>query len=121
MKIFQILASLCIVCVAAVAAGQDDKTPEQQIRESLAELAPDLRIDTIAESPLPGVYEVVSDGQLYYLTPDGRFMLEGSIIDLVDRVNVSEQRRGNLQLALIQEVPEEQMLVFNNEAGDAER
>jgi len=107
--------------VAAFAVAQESKTPEQQVRESLAELAPELPINSVAESPLPGVYEVVSDGQIYYLTPDGRYMLEGSIIDLVDRVNVSEQRRGNLQLALIQEVPEEQMIVFDNDSEDATR
>lgn len=121
MKLKRILASLCLFCLANIATAQDSKTPEEQLRESLAELAPDLPINAIAESPLPGVYEVVSEGQIYYLTPDGRFMLEGSIIDLVDRVNLSEQRRGSLQLALIQEMPEDEMIVFNNEAGDAER
>lgn len=120
MKLKQSLISLCFVCITGTAVAQD-KTPEQQLRESLAELAPDLPITTVAESPLPGVYEVVSEGQVYYLTPDGKFMLEGSIIDLEARVNLSEQRRGQLQLSLIQEVPEEQMVVFNNEAGDATR
>ena len=48
-------------------------------------------------------------------------MVEGSIIDLENRVNLSEQRRGNLQLALIHDVPEDQMIVFNNEAKDATR
>jgi len=41
-----------------------------------------MHIDAIAESVMPGVYEVVSGAQVYYLTPDGRYMLEGSIIDL---------------------------------------
>lgn len=121
MKLNQIFALLCIGCIAGVAVAQDSKTAEQQLRESLSELAPDLPITAIAESPLPGVYEVVSDGQIYYLTPDGRYMVEGSIIDLENRVNLSEQRRGNLQLALIHDVPEDQMVVFNNETNDATR
>jgi thiol:disulfide interchange protein DsbC len=126
MKLKQIFASFCALsCVglylAGAAVAQDDDNAEKQLRESLAQLAPDLPITEISESPLPGVYEVVSEGQIYYLTPDGRFMVEGSIIDLQQRVNLSEQRRGALQLELIREVPEEQMVVFDNEAGDATR
>ncbi len=106
---------------SGMAAAQDQQDAEKQLREALAEMAPDLPVTSIAESVLPGVYEVVSNAQVYYLSPNGRFLLEGSIIDLQNQVNISEQRRGTLQLSLIGEVPEEQMLVFNNENKDAER
>ena len=115
------------VAVPAVPAQADEtllaqnQNAEQQLRESVARLAPDMEITAIAESVMPGVYEVVSGAQVFYLTPDGRYMLEGSIIDLEQRVDISEQRRGTLQMSLINDVPEEQMLVFNNEDGNAER
>ena len=103
------------------AAAQQDSTAEQQLREALTEMAPDLPITSIQESVLPGIYELISGAQLYYLSPNGRFMLEGSIIDLQEQVNVSDQRRGMLQLALIETMPEEQMVVFNNKSKDADR
>ena len=103
------------------APAADAQAAEEQLRESLARLAPDMEITAIAESVMPGVYEVVSGAQIFYLTPDGRYMLEGSIIDLEQRVDISEQRRGTLQMSVIEQIPEEQMLVFNNEAGNAER
>lgn len=102
---------------SAVAA----QSPEDQLRESIARLAPDMEITAISESVMPGVYELISGAQVFYLTPDGKYMLEGSIIDLENRVDISEQRRGGLQMSLIDQIPEDQMLVFNNEAGDAER
>lgn len=114
-----VLAGLTGLFTGAVVA--QDKTPEQQLREALAEMAPDLPITSIQESVLPGIYELVSDSQVYYLSPNGRFMLEGSIIDLQEKVNVSDERRGGLQLALIDKIPEDQMLVFNNEESDADR
>ncbi len=97
------------------------QTPEQMLRESMARLAPGMPITAISESVMPGVYELISGAQVFYLTPDGRYMLEGSIIDLENKVDISEQRRGSLQMSLINAVPEDQMVVFNNEAGDAER
>lgn len=124
MKISRFIAPLLLVGMVSLFSGltvAQDKSPEQQLREALAEMAPDLPITSIQESLLPGIYELISGAQLYYLSPNGRFMLEGSIIDLQDQVNVSDQRRGMLQLALIETVPEEQMVVFNNESKDADR
>lgn len=125
MKFTRIIAPMVLVGLTSlfslVAHAQADKKPEQQLREALTALAPDLPITSIQESVLPGIYELVSESQVFYLSPDGRFMLEGSIIDLQEKVNVSDQRRGVLQLSLIDKVPEDQMLVFNNENKDANR
>lgn len=130
MKIYPTSRLLILALVSALAsafasglAGAQSTTQsaEEQLRESLGRIAPDMHITAISESVMPGVYELVSGAQVYYLTPDGKYMLEGSIIDLENRVDISEQRRGSLQMSVINEVPEDQMVVFNNEAGDAER
>ncbi len=123
MKIYPILGllTLALTSGALFAQTSEEKPPEDQLRESMARLAPDMEITAISESVMPGVYELVSGAQVFYLTPDGKYMLEGSIIDLENRVDISEQRRGSLQMSVINQVPEDQMLVFNNEAGDAER
>ncbi len=124
MKITSIVSAAILFtlsCYAAVAGAQDQQDPEKQLREALAELAPNLPITSISESVLPGVYEVISGAQVYYLSPNGRYLVEGSIIDLEQQVNVSEQKRGSLQLALIEQIPEDQMIVFNNESNDAPR
>jgi len=128
MKFSLLVGSLLILVTGGLNAQSTDEqstnaaqTPEQQLRESMAHLAPEMEITAISESVMPGVYELVSGAQVFYLTPDGRYMLEGSIIDLENRVDISEQRRGGLQMSIINEVAEDQMVVFNNEAGDAER
>lgn len=125
MKFYKFIAPIILLGLTSLFSGlsmaQDQKTPEQQLREALAEMAPDLVITSISESVLPGIYELISGAQLYYLSPNGRFMLEGSIVDLQEQVNVSDKRRGMLQLALIDTMPEEQMVVFNNENKNADR
>lgn len=108
-------------CFAVTGNTQQQSEAERQLREALAQMAPNLPITSISESVLPGVYEVISGAQVYYLSPNGRYLVEGSIIDLQEQVNVSDQRRGTLQLALIEEVPEDQMIVFNNAEKNADR
>ena len=105
-------------------AGSETGSVDETIaslRETLLQRMPDLQIDSINETVLPGIYELVSEAQIYYLSPDGKYMLDGSIINLEDRVNISDQRRGVLQLALLDDIPEDQMVVFDNESKDAER
>jgi len=62
-------AVLLFALSAVVSTGnaQEQSEAERQLRESLAEMAPDLQITSISESVLPGVYEVVSNAQVYLL------------------------------------------------------
>jgi len=123
MKIYAQILGLSLIiggCIAGLAIAQE-KTGEEKLREAMALRAPDMPITSITESVLPGIYELISGGQVYYLSPDARFLVDGSIIDLESKANISEERRGGLQLALINAIPEEQMVVFNNESGTAER
>lgn len=124
MKISNRLSALLILamsCFAVIGNTQEQSEAERQLRAALAEMAPNLPITSISESVLPGVYELISGAQVYYLSPNARYLVEGSIIDLQEQVNVSDQRRGTLQLALIEEVPEDQMIVFNNQDQNADR
>jgi len=118
------LVGLSLLTIGSFSTAQQTETastPEEKLEARLKELEPSMEISSVAESVLPGVYEVVSGGQVYYLTPDAKYMVEGSIIDLPNRKNLSEERRGGLQWGLVNQMPEDQMVVFNNEAGDAER
>jgi thiol:disulfide interchange protein DsbC len=122
MRIFKLTGLIAMLgsLLSAPLLAQD-ASDEEKLRQALLERMPDLVVDSISETVLPGIFELVSESQVYYLSPDGKFMLDGSIIDLENRVNISDQRRGELQLSLISEMPEDQMVVFNNESNDAER
>lgn len=107
--------------VPASISSAADEIPVAQITEALAELAPHIEVTEVTESGLPGIYEVTSHGTIYYLSPDVRYLFEGSIHDLHTQQNISEARRGKLQTSLLNEVAENEMLVFNNHANSADR
>jgi thiol:disulfide interchange protein DsbC len=68
--------------------------------------------DSISPTPLPGLYEVVLGGQVLYLSQDGRFAVQGDIVDLGSRANLTEDRRGELRGKAIEAVGESNMVVF---------
>lgn len=68
--------------------------------------------DAVNPTAIPGLYEVVVGGQVLYLSEDGRFIVQGDILDLGSRANLTENRRGELRGKAIEAVGENRMVVF---------
>ena len=73
--------------------------------------------DSIRAAAIPGLYEVVIDGQVLYLSEDGQFVVQGDILDLGSRANLTDQRRGELRGAALNSVDEKDMVVFAPEGA----
>lgn len=87
-------------------------SPEKSIREALQKVVPDITIDSVAPSPISGLYEVLVGTQLMYITGDGRYFVEGRIVDLTTRTDVSEPRLAEARKRLVDGIPESQMVIF---------
>ncbi|MCB1756498.1 MAG: DsbC family protein [Gammaproteobacteria bacterium] len=112
MKIRSKLLSLLAFSFIATAVAADE-AQIKQLRDQLNEKIPGLKIDSIVETPVPGVLELMADGDIYYMTPDGAYMFQGSLIDLDKKINLTDKRKGSVHIGLINAIPEEKMLVFS--------
>lgn len=86
------------------AAGQAgtakaDATPPQatsndpadaKVRAALKRLNPQVDVDYIGKAPLPGFREVIAAGQLVYVSDDGKYLLQGSVVDINDRKDMMQ-------------------------------
>jgi len=108
-----IQTALLVVGLAAVgsAALADRSADEAAIRKAL----PGLQIDAMAPAPIAGFYEVVVGSHVVYVSSDGRYMLQGDLIDLNTRLSLTEPRRRAAQRAVIESVGEDKMIVFKPE------
>jgi len=104
-----VLLLLTITGFNAVAAGSDSQAA---IRKSLAAVLPGVTPDTIQPSPMQGVSEVLVGPRLFYISDDGRYLLQGSLIDLESRRDIGEERRKGLRLDALAKVGNENMIVF---------
>lgn len=67
---------------------------EAEIRKSMQDKFPTIgKLEHIVKTPYSGLYEIVIDGQLYYADEKGRYLFDGSVIEIKDRRNLSEERR----------------------------
>ena len=68
--------------------------------------------DSVTPAAIPGLFEVVLGGQVFYLSADGRFVVQGDLLDLNTQANVTEQRRNHLRGQVIGALDEKDMVIF---------
>jgi thiol:disulfide interchange protein DsbC len=113
MRSIRFLIGACFAL--AIGAVQADDA-EQTIRQSLTSLGQDLPIESIAKSPLNGLYEVqLKGGRVLYASADGKYLMQGYLYQLnagAEPVNLTEQAESRGIAKVIAAVPLEQMVVY---------
>lgn len=85
---------------------------EKNIRDGLGALAPSMEIDSLRESEIPGLYEVVLGAEVLYMSGDGRYVMRGDMIDLQSRSNVTEDVRADHRIAILSSLDRADMIEF---------
>lgn len=102
------------VVLAFSAAGSiayaDGNTDE--ISQKLTKAMPGLQIDSIKQSEVPGLYEVVSGGDVAYVTPDGVHMIQGTMFNVPQRKNLSEKTLADLRVKAMKTLDKSSLLVY---------
>lgn len=103
------LKSLIFLILAAAAvplqAGQAE-------REQLAASLPGVEAADIRETQLEGLYEVTLGTRVVYVSGDGRYMIQGQLVDLEARRNLTEERSSEIRSRWVSELPESDMVIF---------
>ena len=95
------------------AAGSDAHAAPDPRSALLKYLPTGSKVDDLRPSPIPGIYEFLQGVEVSYITADGKYYLDGNVYDLATRANLTESLRARARLALINAVPESQMLIFS--------
>jgi thiol:disulfide interchange protein DsbC len=99
---------LIMIMGVAVVVGAD----EAVVRQSVKKLLPDTKIEQVALSPIPGLYEVTAGSRIFYVSADGHYLLHGNLLDLHTRKDLTEARQNKIKQAALKEFSEAQMIVF---------
>jgi len=104
----RIFAAAAAFTLAAPAFAEAPAAIEARLKQVL----PELQIDSVTETPVPGVYEVMLGSQVIYVSRDGRYMMQGRLIDLETREDLTEPRRSAARKQAVDQVGEDRMVIF---------
>jgi len=90
-----------------VLLGASTLAQEAQIRKAIAERLPQIRaIDEVSKTPIPGVYELrINGSEIYYTDAQGNYLIEGNVIDLRAKRNLTEERVAKLTAIKFDDLP----------------
>jgi len=97
-----------LVALCAAAGAADVSTVEAALKAAI----PDLKVTQIRESKIPGVFEVMFGTDVLYVSSDGRYLIQGDLLDLSDRRNLSEETRSGARVKLLDRIPVEETIEF---------
>ena len=99
--LFAALACLMSGMALSATAG------EAEIRKNLAARIPQFaKIDEVTKAPIPGLYEVRVNGfEIFYTDEQGNYLLQGNLIDVKERKNLTEERIEKLSQVAFDKLP----------------
>lgn len=86
-------AAIAALGCASVAAQDVPEDFRGKLSSLLGERMP---IETIADTPIPGVYEVTAGGRVLYATSKDELLMVGSLYDVERGVNVGEEKQNEV-------------------------
>lgn len=84
----------------------------QAIEARVTEINPGVKIQTINQTPVAGLWEVIAGSDVMYLSGDGRYLLHGDLYDMEDRVNLTEVATAVKRAEILNAVPDDEKIIF---------
>lgn len=106
-----VLISSATLTLQSAQAGSDAEELEQ-VRNQVSEMFQEINPENIQPSPIDGWYTVRKGAVVAYISGDGRYLLQGDIIDLDTQVNLSESERNLARIEMMAEIKDEETISF---------
>jgi thiol:disulfide interchange protein DsbC len=79
---------------------------EATIRKNLTERLPNIpKIDEVSKTPMNGLYEVRMGSDIMYSDAEGNFLIQGALIDVKQKRNLTEERTEKLSAVPFDQLP----------------
>jgi thiol:disulfide interchange protein DsbC len=100
--------TLSLFCLILPTANAD----ENAIRQAMAKSMPAVKIDSVKPSEVKGLYEVTVGANIFYVSDDGKYLLQGRLVDVAARTDLTEQKLSSKRIQAIEKIGQNNMIVF---------
>ena len=105
------LIATIVLPISAIAAEADAEL--EAVREKVSSMFDMIDPGDIVASPVDGWYMVQKGSIVAYVSGDGRFLLQGDLIDLDRGVNLTELSRNDARRTLMASLKDEDSILFS--------
>ncbi len=84
----------------------------EAVTARLHTMVPGTLPDEVAATPVPGLYEARFGTTILYLSADGRYLIDGEVLDLKSRKNLTDGRIAIARVEILERLDESEMVVY---------
>ncbi len=92
--------------------GATASADENAVRQALTKSMPSMKIDSVKPSEVKGLYEVMVGANIFYASDDGKYLLQGRLVDIAARKDLTEEKLGAGRKLALEKISEDKMIVF---------
>ena len=98
--------------MTAAYAETTDQQGFDAVEAKLRGLVPNAKTIAVSETPIAGVLQVQINSDIVYVTSDGKYLLQGQIMDIDSRSNLTDQAKSGIRLGLLTGLNEDEQITF---------
>lgn len=87
-------------------------TPEETVQKAMSTLAPNIKVDAVQDSMIPGFYEAIAGGQFVYVSKDGRYVIDGSAYDVANKRDLTATSKARARKIALDKIGPDKRIVF---------
>lgn len=87
---------------------------DAEIRKAVEKSMPEAKIQSINPSDVKGLSEIVIGSNIYYVSDDGKYLLQGRLIDVENRVDLTAQKLGGIRKQALDRIGADNMVTFKS-------
>ncbi|MBF0219008.1 MAG: DsbC family protein [Gammaproteobacteria bacterium] len=106
-----VLFALSLSPLTAADAPAEQEKPIATVRAALKQLISS-DPDSIQETPIKGLYEVTFGVNVYYVSADGRYLMDGSMRDLSSGENLTQLHLATLRQQMMQKLDPKSRITY---------
>ena len=115
-RISLLLAAAALIPAAQLAYADDAEL--ESVRQKVGEMFDMIEPENVGPSPIEGWYTIHQGSIVAYISADGRYLLQGDLIDLDRQENLSDNVRNESRRDLMASISDEDAIVFTNGDND---
>ena len=109
-------AEFLAVALALISSGTAfaaDDADLEAVRAKVSDMFEAIEPENVTSSPIDGWYTIQQGSVVAYVSTNGRYLLQGDLIDLERQVNLTEQSRNQARRQLLAGIDDDHAIVFS--------
>ncbi|ANO50796.1 DsbC family protein [Woeseia oceani] len=115
MKLLLLQLTLAFALQATTVHADEAGDEVAAVREKVSSLFAEIQPEHVFSGPIDGWYTIRKGAIVAYISADGRYLLQGDMIDLDEQVNLTENERDNARRDMMSAVPDANTILFSPE------